>query len=495
MLQHRAFIGQTGGGECLCYIRARHLRNSSSAAIQPPDEQLSMSSRNDALIANESPAKDFPEQSRSRGQAAFFKYGFAAAVTAGVAIRLLVAVIPGNRINPPWGGVGDAPAYALLAHNIVTGHGYGYAGFPTAYRAPMYPLLIAGAMWVFGRNAIEAVRWIQFLGGLATAWFCGSAAGEVFGNRERKAALAIALLFPTLVIMSGDILTEALAALISAAFLLLFIRFLRRPGWKLLVILSVLVGVATLTRFNMALLGIVLLVAVLFYQSALPKWRAAALTICLSGAVISPWLARNYRAFQGRLLLSSESGPAAVMGVLTPQGRALAGDSQRLRAALGWVPPADIETNAPSRARLGSEAVLSRDAWKVAFRLWRQTGWRLIPLNLDKLSYFWLSTDQLLSTRSFRLPVRIARASGVIVYWALLALGIMGWILLRSRWRALASLFLIYVALVTILHVPFNMNTRLRMPFVDPLLAIFASAGLVVLIGRNRSTLPLDTSE
>ena len=33
--------------------------------------------------------------------------------------------------------------------------------------------------------------------------------------------------------------------------------------------------------------------------------------------------------------------------------------------------------------------------------------------------------------------------------------------------------------LVTILHVPFNMNTRLRMPFIDPLLAVLGGAGLL----------------
>lgn len=407
-------------------------------------------------------------------------------ISAGVLLRLLIVLIPGNRLNPPWGGIGDAPAYALLAQNIATGRGYAYAGFPTAYRAPIYPLFLAGAMKVFGAHAFEAVRVLQLLMGFAVVYLCACIAERLFGRRAKTPALIVALFFPTLAIMTGDILTEALATFLSALFLYFLLDFLRHPTWKVLAALSVCVGVATLTHFNMALLGLVLLAVLLFWQSTFSRWRAAVLTVCLSGLTIAPWLARNYHEFHGKLLLSSEGGPAAVMGVLTPEGRALPGDSGRLRQALGWVPPADIETNAPSRSQLGSEASLSSAAWEAAFRLWRQTGWALVPLNLKKLGYFWLSTDQLLSTGSFKAGVRIARAAAVLVYWALLALGIAGWFLLRFRSPEVATLLLFYAVLVTVAHLPFNMNTRLRMPFTDPWMAVLAGAALSALIASVR---------
>ncbi len=407
-----------------------------------------------------------------------------ALIAAGVLLRLLIVLLPGNRLNPAWGGVGDAPAYALLAHNIATGKGYAYAGFPTAYRAPVYPLLLAAAMKVFGAHAFEAIRLAQLAAGLAVVYLCGAMAGRLFGRAAKIGAWIVALFFPTLAIMTGDILTEAIASLVSALFLYWLVRFLRQPDWKLLACLAVCVGVGTLAHFNMALLGIVLLFAVLFEQRALPRWRAAAITVCLSGLVIAPWLVRNYRAFHGRLLLSTVSGPTAVMGVLTPQGRALPGDSERLRNALGWVPPADFETNAATRARLGSEAVLSGEAWKVAFKLWKQTGWRLVPLNLKKLCYFWLSTDQLSGTDSFKPKIRLARAAGVVIYWVLLALGVAGWFLLRSASPKAARVFLLYAVLVTVLHLPFNMNTRLRMPFIDPMVAVLAGTAVAALVAK-----------
>jgi 4-amino-4-deoxy-L-arabinose transferase-like glycosyltransferase len=410
-------------------------------------------------------------------------YGFVALIVAAVLLRLLVVVLAGDGVNAPWGGTGDAPSYVLLAHNIAAGRGYGYAGYPTAYRAPAYPLLLAGIIRVFGNRALAVVRGLQFLMGLAIAELCARAGGILWGKRAARATLVIALFFPTLVIMTGEVLTETTATLCSAIFLFLLALFFQRPRWGVLLALAGTVGVATLVRFNMALFGFVVLWAI-FRQTDLSRWRATALAVVLPALLISPWLIRNFVAFHGALLLSTESGPAAVMGVLSPQGRALPGDSERLRGALGWLPPADIETNDLSRGRLGQESDLNRAAWKAVLPLWRQQRWDLIPLTLSKLGYFWLSTDQLGWTQSFRPGVRAARAAGVLGYWLLLALAVAGWF--RARvWRPeMAWMCLFYAILITVLHVPFNMNTRLRMPFIDPWLTVLAGAAVAGLVFR-----------
>jgi len=413
-------------------------------------------------------------------------YGFLALLILGVILRLLVVALPGNAPRTPWGGGGDTDAYILLAQNLAAGQGYAYAGQPTAYRPPAYPYLLAASMNLFGSHAIAAVRWLQFLAGLLTVYLCSVIAGMLFGAGAKKPALIVALFFPTLIIMTGEILTEALATLVSIVFLYLLVRFFDRPSWGLLTALAAVVGFATLVRFNMALFGFVVLWAVVFWKTPLVKWRAVALTILLPAAIVSPWLIRNYLVFHGALVLSTEGGPTAAMGILAPQGRALPGDSERLIAALGWLPPMQLETNDPSRLALGDEAVLNRRAWKVTLGLWRRAGWRLVPLTLEKLSYFWLSTDQLFSTESFRWIVRVARSTGVLFYWALLVLGIAGWFRLRASKPHLAHIILFYAILVTILHVPFNMNTRLRMPFIDPWLAVLAAAGLLAAARRTR---------
>jgi 4-amino-4-deoxy-L-arabinose transferase-like glycosyltransferase len=401
---------------------------------------------------------------------------FIGLMIAAILLRLVLVLMADNKLNAPWGGVGDAPAYLLLSQNLAAGKGYAYAGHPTAYRAPLYPLALAAAIVLAGRHAIEAVRLVQFVLGLLVCYLCACLSGKLFGPDAKKTAFIIALFFPTLVVMTGEILTETSATLASAVFLYLLVRFLDAPSWPILAGLSAVVGFATLIHFNMALFGIVILSVVLFKQNRLPRFPAAALTIILPGLIVSPWLIRNFVVFNGALTLSTESGPAVVMGVLTPQGRALPGDSERLRGALGWIPPTDLETNGASRDSLGDEATLNRQAWSVTFHLWRRAGWSLVPLTIKKLFYFWLSTDQLFWTASFRPLVRVARAAGVLLYWVLLAFAIRGWFKLRILKPNFAYIFFFYAVLVTVLHIPFNMNTRLRMPFIDPLLASLAAA-------------------
>ncbi|HTS13032.1 MAG TPA: glycosyltransferase family 39 protein [Candidatus Limnocylindrales bacterium] len=396
---------------------------------------------------------------------------FAGLLVVGVLMRLFVVAAAGNRLNAPWGGGGDTSAYALLAHNLATGKGYGYAGHPTAFRAPAYPIELGALMKIFGGRAFAADRVVQFGMGLLIALLCGAIAGRLCGRKALLPSITVALLCPTLIVMTGEILTETSATLIATLFLYCLVRFVQEHSWVTLACASVLVGIAALVRFNMAAFGIVVLGLVLC-QHKIPKWGGVALAILLPAVVTGPWLIRNFLVFHTAPTFSTESGPAAVMGMLTPQGRAMPGDSERLREALGWVPPADLETNDASRNNLGDESDLNRKAWHVAFQLWRQTGWKLIPLETEKLSFFWLSTDQLLWTHSFRPVVRTARAGGVLIYWGLLALGIAGWFRLRKFEPQIARVFLLYAALITILHLPFDMNTRLRMPFTDGLLAV-----------------------
>ena len=108
-----------------------------------------------------------------------------------------------------------------------------------------------------------------------------------------------------------------------------------------------------------------------------------------------------------------------------------------------------------------------------------------MPLALSKVADFWLSTDQLFGTAAFHRRERILRASGVLVYWVFLALAVAGWFRLRSQIPGMARLFFCYAALVTVMHLPFVMNTRLRMPFTDGLLVVLSANGLLPLVAGN----------
>lgn len=237
-------------------------------------------------------------------------------------------------------------------------------------------------------------------------------------------------------------------------------------------------------RSNLAFLGCVSLWVVIFRQNSSSKWRDTILAVLVPCILITPWVWRNHRAFHGSLVFSTQGGYAAIAGVLSPQGRAHPGEMDKVEAAVGLPLSAALETNAAIRLRLPAEPEIDRRCWHAAFHAWRLTGWRLVPLTLDKLAYFWLSTDQVFWTEAFSRTQRLARAMGVFAYWLVLALGVTGWLRLRSDKPELAQAFLMYAVLVTLLHVPFNMNTRYRITFMDPMLVILGGKAAIAQVQR-----------
>jgi hypothetical protein len=59
--------------------------------------------------------------------------------------------------------------------------------------------------------------------------------------------------------------------------------------------------------------------------------------------------------------------------------------------------------------------------------------------------------------------------------------GVAGWLKLRLRNADAARLFLSYAVVVTLIHLPFVMNTRIRAPLIEPALAILAGLAFTVI--------------
>jgi 4-amino-4-deoxy-L-arabinose transferase-like glycosyltransferase len=385
----------------------------------------------------------------------------------------------------PWSGGGDTLAYVTLAQNVVSGRGFSYANQPTALRPPGYPLLLAGAMRLSGRNYPAVLRWLQFLTGLCTCYLCAATYGQIFGPRAKRVAFGCALFFPTLVYTTGELLTETVAAFFSACFYLILSQ-LSETNKVAAAAMGCAVGLGALFRFNMVILICFVFELVLWARPPVAaRLKYAAVVIGVAAFVVSPWLTRNLVDFHGKVIFSTHSGMDAVEGVLAPQGRALPGEQAELIRRLGYDFPGSFETNAPHDS-LPEESQLNRIGWHMSFDLWKEMGFRLIPLEIKKLGYFWLSTDQAFSMQaSGPLSTRLGRACGVAAYWVFLFLAMRGWWSLRRKDSRTADLFLFGLTVITVAHLPFAMNTRIRIPLIDPLLAIFAAAGLTHYVDRG----------
>lgn len=396
----------------------------------------------------------------------------------GFAVRIALVFLVGNRQISPLSGVGDQVRYLTLADSIFQGRGFTYAGQPTALRPPLYPLLLAGSHVVFGSHYLLAMRVLQFLIGIAVAYVCLLLGKNLFGIEAGAIAGSIALALPTLVLISTELQTEQLAAFLTVLFLFFLLAEIqgKKNG---AVVMGITSGIATLIRFNCAILPIIGAIGCLWPRRSLKN----ALVVCfVAGLIVTPWIVRNAEVFHGKVLFSSHGGINLLEGVLTPDGRAQKGESERFRAAVGWL-HTDIELNNPHRLLFPSEDQLDRQARAATLDAWKNLSWysRLKLLSI-KIVTFWLSKDQLLDTSSFSPAQRKLRASGVMVYWSVLVLALIGWMSLLASSRIAAFVIAFYAVFVTSAHMPFVMNTRLRIPLIDPLLAVLAGGGLCFLI-------------
>ncbi len=414
---------------------------------------------------------------------------------AGIAAHLYVAVVAGNYFSAPWSSEGDAREYVQLAHNLVAGDGFTYAHVPTAFRAPGYPYFLAALMWLAPAHWLILLRALQFAATLLTAWLCGRLAKNWFGETAGRAALVIALLLPTLLYFTGEILTECIAALLTIFYIMELNESAHTDGWKPLALLGVVAGLAALERFNAAMLAPIACGVVFLW---LPRPRtlsggsglqfgkraSRALIVAAScGIVLAPWFLRTAIAFHGQALYSTDGGYAMVEGIVTPTNRTQLGETEAVKSALGWVHQ-DVESNAPRSPAMRDEVALDRHAWVVAKSLLRQTGWRLLPAAAMKLSVFWLGTDQFFHTSSFSRNSRIARRLGTVAYWAVLLAAIAGWFFLRESDPPMAAILAVCAVLISLAHVPFVMISRYRIPIADPVLCSLAGGGVAKFLSR-----------
>jgi hypothetical protein len=418
---------------------------------------------------------------------------FSALAIVGLFAHLVVAVIAGNRLSTPLSGGGDVQHYVTLAANLRNGDGFTYAHVPTAFRPPLYPLLLAALMWLSPGHWIALLHVFQFLVSIATAGVCALLAARWFGRGSGPIALAVALLLPTQIYFTGEVLTECTASLLGILFLLYLdcaVKTSRTRDW---ILVGAIAGAASLERFNAA--GLVLVIAAvalgwpangLRHRIAKQNLRSLALSCASCAVVLSPWIAHTAIAFHGKALYSTHTGFAAVEGILSPTGRAQEGETTRITQILGWG-NWSVETNTPAVPEFRDEVALNHQALSVAQELWRNVDWHLIPIISEKIGAFWLSTDQILHISMVSSRNRSLRRVGVGGYWAVLALAVVGWFRLSTSQPGIARVVLFYAVLLTAIHLPLTMNTRLRSPLFDPLLASLSAGGLLTLAVRSKA--------
>jgi hypothetical protein len=137
---------------------------------------------------------------------------FALVAVAGIALRVYLIVLSGDRPEGVLGGGSDAPAYILLGHSIFHLQGMCYVGQPTALRAPLHPLILANLEVGFTSHYLLVMRLIQLGVAVLTALVCAETAQLLCGIRAKWPTFVVALSTPTLFFFTTQILTEIITA-------------------------------------------------------------------------------------------------------------------------------------------------------------------------------------------------------------------------------------------------------------------------------------------
>lgn len=395
----------------------------------------------------------------------------------------------------------DRDAYLSIARNIASGHGYsttinanGIEYFPTAFRPPLYPVLLS--VIYFLNIAPLGIGLVQIILGLLTVWLTWLTGSRLQMKWGALVAAAIVATDPILLQYTTYAMTEVLAAFMTSLLLFLLVTSfaiesmpeknqatIPRFFWT-----GMIWGMAILCRPTyLAFFGLWTIVrfasSILHKLSILKPFvgkeqKRSPVTYLAAGIMlaISPWIIRNLIVFHAPILTTTHGGYTLLLGnnpvfyddvVKQPWGTIWSGESlgawqQSLEDQIAQeIPPLKTEQE--------------RDRWmyqRAKYHIAEQPD-LFVSACILRFKRFWnispLTSSPLLSS-----PIVGWSIAG---YYSAVLFGCFCGILLvlwkrEQRWEPLIWLILSF----TLVHLFYWTNMRMRAPLV-PAIALLSVYG------------------
>ena len=241
-----------------------------------------------------------------------------------VALLLFTAVVRVIVVLARWDQfAADPDGYRLIAESLANagvygrplgGHDQGGPLFPTAYRPPLYPLLLSA----FVRQAQApqaAIATLHVFLALATVALVHRLGCNLGLPRAAACAAIGVAVDPILLHQSTLVMTETLAAFFTSLLLLLGERLVRRRTFRYAAALGLSLGIAALCRPTFLPLVPCFAAACLVFHAS--RWRRLGLLIVVLGAAllaVSPWALRNQRVFHRWIVTTTHGGYTLLLG-------------------------------------------------------------------------------------------------------------------------------------------------------------------------------------
>jgi 4-amino-4-deoxy-L-arabinose transferase-like glycosyltransferase len=237
-------------------------------------------------------------------------------IVAAFLLRLgAVVALRDMRQGPKLSLGSDGVEYDKLAARMVEGQGYNLrAGQPTSFRAPGFPLFLAGLRLIFKQDYRPQYVAFCLLGALACGLTYLLARELLTEGAARVAAVLLVFYFPH-VYFSTAFFSEVLFVPLVALALWQFLVYLRTGSLASVAAAALALGWAALTR-PVAMLIPPVLIGVLVWsrrKSIRSAVAPVALLVCGFALVVLPWTARNYRV-HGKMVWIATNGGSTFYG-------------------------------------------------------------------------------------------------------------------------------------------------------------------------------------
>ena len=442
-------------------------------------------------------------------------------LTAAAGIRLAALVVERDHLSR------DIDAYRKLAEGLADGRGYSVPGGtrPTAFRPPLYPLLLAAVFRFGGGNvAIGLVHLVLSTATVVLTYCVGQRLGL---GRGSLIAAALVAVDPLLVQYTTVPMTETLFTFLVALLLFLLVRRDDAPNE------GIPTSIATGDwgpRSYRLFVGVVFALGALCRPAIwafgglvvgwwiLQRWkpsrqqrRRIPWEVALGTAVVvGPWLVRNMLVLDRPIFTTTHGGYTLLLGnnpvfyrevVDRPWGTvwdrgSLAKWNRSLEAAMRQENP-PVESESARDRWMTRRAISNIRAQPAEFlracQLRMLRFWNVAPLGpaTDAIRSVWLRFCRLTGQENWKTyrddAVTIVRW-GLSLFYAAITIGLLLSLLRmnRTEWRCFSPLLLLIVSLCVV-HLFYWANTRMRAPLI-PAIALLAVRGF--LFNRKRTSDP-----
>jgi hypothetical protein len=406
-----------------------------------------------------------------------------ASVLSILAAMLLAVAVRGASMLVGTGSFDDPDNYLPLARSLAAGEGLALGGRLTAYRPPLYPIVLTPLLITLGDQATRGIGLLHLALGAATAGLTGLVAlAWNMGPRRAFLAALIVAVDPVLVWQSRFVMTETLTAFLLAAAL----AALTVPGWRGAALGGCLFGLDGLSRPSMLAGAVLTILAALFAAPGTRRERLNRGVVMALAMVASlaPWAARNRLIFGVPVWTTTHGGYTL----------ALANNEVYYRDVLNGSPGAVWTGDEQWRWWDSVNRATAGMPEPEADRFLRNTVWRLaldqpgtfLRACLSRLARFWSLTP---ATAVYSPAVRWATALWTVPLWIALVLGLFR----RQLWQWPQVAAPLCAIGLTLVHALYWTDLRMRAPIVPAIALIVAGASLR--LADARTALPYRNAE